>query len=80
MASEMTSSVSYGSDDTARERKKLYMLAAKKREGGNFSRFIMRIVDKELGITLPLPITGRPKKLDKPTSSEKKNARRPRRK
>ncbi len=57
-----SSCVSYGSDSIAQKRKQLYREAAKQRENGNFSRMVMRILDKELGIDLPLPThPGRPK-------------------
>ena len=59
-----TSALSFGSDANARERMRLYKEAAKKLENGNFSRLIMRIVDKALGIDLPFPVPGRPGDVD----------------
>ena len=65
MASEITGSISYGSDDVARLRKKLYLEAAAKHERGNFSRLAMKALDKYIGVNLPMPKIGRPKKLER---------------
>lgn len=56
------SSLSYGSDKNALARKRLYKEAANRLENGNFSRLVIRIVDKALGIDLPFPALGRPRK------------------
>jgi hypothetical protein len=70
MASEITSSISYGSDKVARLRKKLYVQAAKEREGNNFSRLAMKAIDAYVGVDLPLPKIGRPKKIERQGSND----------
>jgi glutaredoxin-related protein len=57
--------VSFGSDENALKRKELYVAAAKRLNGGNLSRLIISCCDKVLGINLPLPSIGRPKKIKK---------------
>ena len=62
MPSHYTITVGLGSDKYAKRRKELYLKAAKKLESGNLSRLMMRCVDKVLGIKMPYPILGRPRK------------------
>jgi hypothetical protein len=59
MPSEIRMVLSCGSGPNARLRKKLYRKAAK---DGNLSGFIIRLLDKAIGIKLPLPVRGRPRK------------------
>jgi hypothetical protein len=75
MPAQYTKSISFGShEDVGGLREKLYMKAAKKRTEGNLSRLICEIVDKELGISLPLPGIGRPS-VDGATKSATKRSK-----
>lgn len=56
MPSQFTKSISLGSTP---EREKAYLEAAKKRTNGNLSKMICSIVDKDLGLNLPLPVERR---------------------
>lgn len=63
MPAQYTKSISFGShEDVGGKREALYQKAADKLAGGNMSRLICQIVDQDLGIKLPLPGIGRPKK------------------
>jgi hypothetical protein len=72
MPAQYTKSISFGShEDVGGKREKLYIKAAKKMADGNLSRLICQIVDKALGITLPLPGIGRPSTVERTVGATK---------
>ncbi len=55
MGSQTVRSISLGMDGVGQERLKLYKALAKKRGYESLSAFIIDVVDKDLGVTLPKP-------------------------
>lgn len=62
MPSLITISISCGRGQIAMARKRAYRKAARKKANGNLSRMVLKILDKALGLNLPLPTLGRPPK------------------
>lgn len=58
MPSQFTKSISLGSSKVGATREAAYVRGS----GGNLSRWLCALGDRELGLKLPLPPTGRPRK------------------
>lgn len=58
MPSQFAKSISLGSNKVGAVREDAYVRAS----GGNLSRWLCELGDRELGLKLPLPPTGRPRK------------------